>query len=58
MSGSIYLAVYDGDTAVSNTVQYSVESYVYAMSTSSDEKLRNLVNCLMKYGNSAYEYVN
>ncbi len=58
MSESIYLTVYDGDTAVSNTVRYSVESYVYAMSTSSDEKLRNLVNGLMKYGNSAYEYAN
>ncbi len=56
MSDSIYLTVYSGDTAVSNTVRYSIESYAYAMKDSGNEKLSALVHSMIKYGNSAKNY--
>ena len=58
MSEPVYLTVYRGDTAVSNTICYSIESYAYAMQSSSDTKLTNLLEAMMKYGCSAYAYVN
>ncbi len=56
MSDSIYLTVYSGDTAISNTVRYSIESYAYAMKDSGNEKLSALVHSMIKYGNSAKNY--
>ena len=58
MSEPIYLTIYDGETPVSNTVCYSIESYAYSKQNDADEKLVNLVNAMMKYGNSAYAYIN
>ena len=57
MSEPVYLTVYDGNTAVSNTVCYSIESYVYAKQSNSDALLNSLLIAMMKYGNSAYGYV-
>lgn len=56
MREPIYLTVYRGDTAVSNTIRYSVESYVYSKQGSVDTALNNLLGAMMKYGNSAKLY--
>ncbi len=56
MSEPIYLTVYDGETAVSNTLCYSVESYAYSKQNSTDENLIALVNAMMNYGNAAVAY--
>ncbi len=58
MSESVYLTVYDGETAVSNTIRYSIESYAYAKQNSTDTNLSALIKAMMKYGDSAYAYVN
>ena len=58
MSEEVYLTVYDGETAVSNTLRYSIESYAYAKAGGSDTLLSDLVIAMMKYGNAAYNYVN
>lgn len=54
----IYLTAYRGETAVSNTVCYSVESYAYAKQDSTIPHLSELVTAMMKYGDSAYAYVH
>ena len=41
---------------ISDTVKYSIESYVSAMQGASDAKLKALVNCMLKYGDSAARY--
>ncbi len=58
MSEEVYLTVYNGEEAVSNTLRYSIESYAYAKAGDSDTKLSELVIAMMKYGNAAYNYVN
>lgn len=58
MSETVYLTVYENGVAVSNTLSYSIESYAYSKQTSTDENLTNLLEAMMKYGNSAYAYVN
>ena len=58
MSENVYVTVYEGDTAVSNTVCYSVESYVYAKQNDANAKLAALVKALMRYGDSAVRYRN
>ena len=58
MSEKVYLTIYDGDVAVSNTVCYSIESYAYEKQNSSIAYLSDLVKAMMRYGNSAYAYVN
>lgn len=58
MSETVYLTVYEGDKPVSNTVSYSIESYAYAKQNSQDTSLTSLLEAMMKYGNSAYAYVN
>ena len=54
MRETVYLTVCEGDTAVSNTVTYSVESYVAAKLNDSNVKLANLVASIIKYGDAAY----
>lgn len=58
MSENVYLTVYNGNVAVSNTVRYSIESYAYEKQNSSAEYVADLVKAMMKYGNSAYNYIN
>ena len=55
VSEELYVTVYKGGTAVSNTLSYSVESYVYSIA-STDEKTAPLLDALMRYGSSAKEY--
>lgn len=58
MSEPVYATVYKDSVPVSDTLCYSIESYVYAMHNSADETLNELLVALMKYGNAAYEYAN
>lgn len=58
MSEDVYVTIYEGDVAVSNTLLYSIESYAYSKQNDADVNLSNLVIAMMKYGNSAYAYVH
>lgn len=57
MSDSVYFTVYNGDTAVSNTLCYSIESYAYAKLNHNDKTLVDLVKAMMRYGDSAKAYI-
>ena len=57
MSEKVYLTIYKGDTAVSDTVCYSIESYAYAKQNSDIAHLADLVKAMMNYGNAAAAYV-
>ena len=49
--------IYDGSKQISNTFQYSIESYVYNRLQNSDsETFKNLVTEMMKFGISAEEH--
>jgi phosphomannomutase len=52
MSKTVYLTVYKGETAVSNTLSYSVESYAYSK-LGVGGNLTALLSAMMKYGDSA-----
>lgn len=56
MRSLVYVTIYNGDTPVSNTVQYSIESY--ASGKVATPGLSDIVIAMMHYGDSAYEYVN
>lgn len=62
MCEPIYTTVYNGETPVSNTMCYSVESYVYEKlvneQDSIPENLKNIVTSMIKYGCSAYNYAH
>ncbi len=55
----ITIEVYDGDTLVSKTLTWSVESYVAATlaRTTTSEILANMVNAMLIYGDSAAAYL-
>ena len=56
MSEIVDVTVYEGDTAVSNTYRYSIESYAFAKQGDENANLASLVKFMMKYGNSAKAY--
>jgi hypothetical protein len=58
MRQSVYLTICEGDTPVSNTVCYSIESYANEKQNSTIPGLSKLVGAMMKYGDSAYAYVH
>lgn len=58
LSEAVYVTVYDGDTAVSNTLRYSIETYAAMAQGTDNEALKSLTNSMMKYGNSAYAYIH
>lgn len=58
LKDKVYVTVYKGDTAVSNTLQYSVETYAASKCGGSDQNLSDLLHAMMKYGTSAYAYAN
>ena len=58
MSEPVYVTVYDGDTAVSNTVRYSIESYAASKQNDENTQLADLVKAMMKYGDATKAYVN
>jgi hypothetical protein len=57
MSDEVLVTAYIGDTAVSNTLRYSIESYACAKLSSSDSSLVELVKSMMRYGDAAKAYV-
>ena len=52
----VSVTVYEGDTAVSNTLEYSIETY--ACKTQNVARLGDLVLAMMRYGDSAAAYLN
>lgn len=57
LSTTIIAQIFNGDTAVSNTLTYSVESYAnYQITNSTDANLVDLVKAMMIYGDSAANY--
>jgi len=58
MREKVFAVAYRNSVAVSNTVCYSVESYVASKTGSSDTEMVALIKNMMKYGDAAYAYVN
>ena len=52
----VSVTVMEGDTAVSNTLQYSIETY--AFKKQNEARLGDLVLAMMRYGDSAAAYLN
>lgn len=50
----VYVTVYEGDTAVSNTLTYSIETY--AFNKQNEARVGDLVKAMMRYGDSAVAY--
>ncbi|MCR5460410.1 MAG: InlB B-repeat-containing protein [Acetatifactor sp.] len=57
MKKTVYATVMKGDKKVSNTYRYSIESYVSAMKGKYSDQLDNLLDSMMRYGNTAADYV-
>ncbi len=57
LSETIYITAYEGNTPVSDTLRFSVESYAYSAQNSADTALAELVKAMMNYGSSAKAYV-
>lgn len=51
-----YLVVTKNGTQVSNKLAYSVESYTFSSAYSSNAKLKNLVDQILRYGRAAVAY--
>ena len=56
MREKVRFTIYNGDTAISNTLQYSIETYAYRQQNTTTNGLGELVIAMMKYGNSARTY--
>lgn len=53
----VYVTILNGDTPVSNTLSYDIESYAYSVSNSQgNEILKKVTDAMMKYGDSAYNF--
>lgn len=57
MRKTVYATVVDRDKRISNTFRYSIESYVYGMKGKGVPHLDNLLDAMMRYGDSAANYV-
>lgn len=58
MDKTFYFTVYDGDVTVSNTISYSIESFVSQKINEGDTSLNNLLVSMMRFGDSVKKYVN
>jgi len=56
MRKTIYATVMLGDKKVSNTYRYSIESYAESVKGKYDETLDNLLDAMMRYGDSAASF--
>ncbi len=56
MRKTVYATVMQDSNAVSNTMQYSIESYAASQSVSEVENLPELLHAMMRYGDSAKKY--
>ena len=57
MNEYVYAIVCMGNTPVSHTARYSVESYAYSKQNSTDSNLAALVTAMIRYGDSAKAFV-
>ena len=57
MRTPLNVTVCKGNTAVSNTLRYSIESYAFSKRNSTVQGLSDLVKAMINYGDSAYAYV-
>ena len=57
MSEKIYATIYKDGVAVSNTLQYTIETYA-AKNAVASTTLGDLLISMMKYGDAANKYVN
>ena len=55
MSMPVLATIVRGETEISNTVQYSIESYIHA-NRGADTNLSRLAEAMMKYADSAADY--
>ena len=61
MRSAVDATLYEGNTAISNTLRYSIESFVawaYGRENFSSEALDAMMIAMLKYGDSAYAYFN
>ena len=59
MRDYVYLTIYKGNTAISNTARYSICSYAYSKQNDTEVPgLADLVKAMMKYGDAAYAFAN
>ncbi len=61
MRECVYATVYQGETAISNTLRYSIESYAYKYQNAdavAHPGLADLVKAMMVYGDAAYNFAN
>ena len=57
ISAVVRAGIYDGDTLISDLMDYSLETYCYnRLLKSTDETFKTLLRAVMKYGKSAEEY--
>ena len=56
MGEGILITMYKGNTAVSNTIRYSIESYIFSSNVTIDPVLKTLVEEMLQYGDSVKEY--
>ena len=56
LSEKVYVTLYEGDTQISDTICYSVESYAATMLNDTNENLVALLKAMMCYGDSAKAY--
>ena len=57
MNDAVYIVTYNGDTIVSNTTRYSIESYVSSKMSNTNVNFVNMLKAMMKYGDSAKRYI-
>ena len=59
MRECIYATVYNGETAVSHTLRYSIESYAASFAANTTyPTVAELVKAMMRYGDAAYNFAN
>ena len=56
LSEEVYVTLYEGDTIISDTICYSVESYVATTDLAANAKIGALLKAMMCYGDSAKAY--
>ena len=56
MNAAVQVTVYDGETPISNTLQYSIGSYAATAIAGDDNALKELALAMIRYSSSAYAY--
>ena len=56
MRDTVEVTLYSGETAISKTVSYSMESYVYSKQNDSDQNLVAFLQAMISYGDAAVAY--